>query len=133
MSARESLYLFAMVGKVQEDGNRSMAVAKLDAYRAEVLAELAAGDLTVYRASHDSIVMGLYTTAAEARRHCETVLLREYEGATVKHWWPEPEDDEDTEAELFAHVTPKGFDTGRTWRTGYVVTALTVSAKYDEE
>ncbi|MEU0990470.1 hypothetical protein ABZ347_27840, partial [Streptomyces sp. NPDC005953] len=87
-------------------------------------------DLTIYRASHDSIVMGLYQTPEEARRHCETVLRREYEGATVEHWWPEPEDDE---AELFEHVTPKGFDTGRTWRTGYVVTALTVSAKYDEE
>lgn len=39
MSARDDLYLFAMVGKVQEDGNRKMAWAKLDAYREEVLAE----------------------------------------------------------------------------------------------
>jgi hypothetical protein len=39
VSARESLYLFAMTGKVQEDGNRAMAWAKLDAYRTEVLAK----------------------------------------------------------------------------------------------
>ncbi|MYR46752.1 hypothetical protein [Streptomyces sp. SID5910] len=39
MSARDDLYLFAMVGKVHEDGNRAMAQRKLDAYRAEILAE----------------------------------------------------------------------------------------------
>lgn len=39
MSARDDMYLFAMVGKVHEDGNRAMAQRKLDAYRAEVLAE----------------------------------------------------------------------------------------------
>ncbi|WP_329336193.1 hypothetical protein OG252_13380 [Streptomyces sp. NBC_01352] len=39
MSARDDLYLFAMVGKVHEDGNRAMAQRKLDAHRAEVLAE----------------------------------------------------------------------------------------------
>ncbi|MER8158113.1 hypothetical protein [Streptomyces sp. NPDC094472] len=39
MSARDDLYLFVMVGKVQEDGNRKMAARKLDAHRAEVLAE----------------------------------------------------------------------------------------------
>lgn len=42
MSARDDLYLFAMVGKVHEDGNRAMAQRKLDAYRAEVLAEVTA-------------------------------------------------------------------------------------------
>jgi hypothetical protein len=39
VSAREDLYLFAMVGKIHEDGNRAMAVRKLDAHRAEVLSE----------------------------------------------------------------------------------------------
>ncbi|MGW7398089.1 hypothetical protein ACWGH7_16510 [Streptomyces cyaneofuscatus] len=38
MSARDDLYLFAMTGKVQENGNRQMAVQKLDAYRDELLA-----------------------------------------------------------------------------------------------
>lgn len=41
MSARDDLYLFAMTGKVQEDGNRDMAVRKLDLYRSEVLSEAA--------------------------------------------------------------------------------------------
>lgn len=38
MSARDDLYLFAMVGKAQSDGNRAMAVRKLDAFAAEVRA-----------------------------------------------------------------------------------------------
>lgn len=40
MSARDDLYLFAMVGKAQEDGNRQMAVRKLDGHAAEVRAEV---------------------------------------------------------------------------------------------
>ncbi|WP_330349236.1 hypothetical protein [Streptomyces sp. NBC_00582] len=48
MSARDDLYLFAMIGKVQEDGNRAMAQRKLDAHHAEVLNEAAAeADKTV--------------------------------------------------------------------------------------
>jgi hypothetical protein len=42
VNTREDLYLFAMVGKVQEDGNRQMATVKLDAYRTEVLRQGAA-------------------------------------------------------------------------------------------
>lgn len=34
--------------------------------------------LMVYRASHDSIVAGLYTTMAAAREHCEALLRSEY-------------------------------------------------------
>ncbi|MFJ6729456.1 hypothetical protein ACIQPQ_31590 [Streptomyces sp. NPDC091281] len=37
MSARDDLYLFAMVGKVHEDGNRAMAQRKLDAHAAEAI------------------------------------------------------------------------------------------------
>lgn len=101
------------------------------------LREREAAPLTVYRASHDSIVMGLYTTAAEARRHCETVLRREYDESTkVSLWWRDDEGNEeqpqDGEAELIAHVTPRAFPKGRTWYTGYVVTSVTVSASYDE-
>jgi hypothetical protein len=93
--------------------------------------------LTVYRASHDSIVMGMYTAAAEARKHCETVLRREYDETTkVSLWWRDDEGNEeqpqDGEVELIAHVTPHGFPKGRTWYTGYVVTSLAVSASYDE-
>ena len=39
LSARDSLYLYAMVGKVKDDSNSQMAVRKLDAYREEILAE----------------------------------------------------------------------------------------------
>ncbi|MFJ2568142.1 hypothetical protein ACIO02_35355 [Streptomyces sp. NPDC087568] len=100
------------------------------------VAELEAAPTTVFRASHDSIVMGLYTTAAEARKHCETEMRREYDESTkVSLWWREDEDTvdhpEDGEAELFGHVTPRGMG-GRTWRTGYVVTPLEVAASYDE-
>jgi hypothetical protein len=66
----------------------------------------APADLTIYRASHDSIVMGLYTTAAEARKHCETLVRREYgETSKVHLWWREDEDTvdqpEDGEQELY--------------------------------
>ncbi|WP_330349234.1 hypothetical protein [Streptomyces sp. NBC_00582] len=109
--------------------------AEMERLRAKV-AELEATPTTVFRAQHDSIVMGLYTTAAEARKHCETELLREYADSTkVSLWWREDEDTvdqpEDGEAELFAHVIPRGL-TGRVWRTGYVVTPLEVAAKFDE-
>lgn len=86
----------------------------------------AAPALTVYRASHDSIVMGLYATAAEARKHCE---------AEERHSWSSTEtptfdwieDEEDGVAELTAWVG------GEECVTGYEVTALEISATYDEE
>lgn len=77
---------------------------------------------TVYRASHDSIQMGLYTTAAEARRHCETLIRRDIPGASLD--WIE--DEEDDVAELVAAF---GEDERS---TGYVVTALEIAASYDE-
>jgi hypothetical protein len=95
--------------------------------------------LTVFRASHDSIVMGLYRTAAEARKHCETQQRREYEGTdtTATAWWVEDEDTVDqpelTEAELYEHTQSKVVPgPGLTRPTGYVVTALEIAAKYDE-
>jgi hypothetical protein len=102
------------------------------------VAELEAAQGTVFRASHDSIVMGLYTSAAEARKHCETEMRREYDETTkVSLWWREDEDTvdqpEDGEQELYVHATPAGMSPGRTWRSGYVVTPLEVAAAYDEE
>ncbi|MFD6324232.1 hypothetical protein ACFWOL_15480 [Streptomyces sp. NPDC058442] len=80
----------------------------------------------VYRASHDSIVMGLYTTATEARKHCET---------KERCSWPKSEDlnldwiedEEDGVAEMTVFVG------GEECTTGYVVTALEVATAYDEE
>lgn len=98
---------------------------KREGLRARV-AELEATPTTVFRASHDSIVMGLYPTAAEARRHCETVERRSW--AKFEHptfdWI---EDDEDGVAEMTAFVGGEEFE------TGYVVTVLGVASKYDPE
>ncbi|NEB92385.1 hypothetical protein [Streptomyces bauhiniae] len=102
------------------------------------VAELEAAPTKVFRASHDSIVMGLYTTAAEARKHCETEMRREYDKSTkVSLWWREDEDTvdqpEDGEQELYVHATPAGMSPGRTWNSGYMVTPLEVASEYDEE
>ncbi|MFJ9657577.1 hypothetical protein ACIRPR_06365 [Streptomyces griseoflavus] len=92
------------------------------------VAELEAAQGTVYRASHDSIAMGLYTTAAEARAHCVAEERRSWAaGETVVFDWIE--DEEDGVAEL---VTVD--EDGETESvTGYVVTALEVAAKYDPD
>ncbi|WP_086710276.1 hypothetical protein [Streptomyces antimycoticus] len=85
-------------------------------------------ELTIYRASHESIVMGLYTTPAEARAHCVAEERRTWarSAAPVFDWI---EDEEDGVAEL---VTVD--EDGETETiTGYVVTALTVASEYDAE
>jgi hypothetical protein len=98
-----------------------------------------APELTVYRASHDSIVFGHYTTAAAAREHCETVVRREHsDSSVVRLWWREDEDTvdqpEDGEQELIEHVKSSAVPgPGYTRPTGYVVTPLTVASAYDEE
>ncbi|MFR9796181.1 hypothetical protein ACL02U_09795 [Streptomyces sp. MS06] len=82
---------------------------------------------TVFRAQHDSIVMGLYTTAAEARAHCVAEERRTWAaGAAPVFDWIE--DEEDGVAELVT-VTEDG-ETETV--TGYVVTALEVASAYDE-
>ncbi|MFF7142335.1 hypothetical protein ACFZB5_13940 [Streptomyces nodosus] len=88
--------------------------------------------LTVYRASHDSIVMGLYTTREAARQHCEANVRREEPEGSIRHlsWWTEDVADDDAEYEL--HITPA--ETGGLIRgTGYVVTPLEVAAEYDPD
>ncbi|MFD5002165.1 hypothetical protein ACFWMV_04585 [Streptomyces mutabilis] len=92
------------------------------------VAELEAAPRTVYRASHDSIPMGLYTTATEARAHCVAEERRTWatREAPVFDWI---EDEEDGVAELVT-VTEDG-ETESV--TGYVVTPLEVAAEYDPE
>ncbi|MGI3230599.1 hypothetical protein ACRJ4B_49945 [Streptomyces sp. GTA36] len=80
-------------------------------------------ELTVYRASHGSIVIERYTTPEAAREHCEALMLRESPHAALD--WIE--DDEDGVAELAATID------GDEMATGYVVTALTIAAAYDEQ
>ncbi|MEV4335716.1 hypothetical protein [Streptomyces sp. NPDC049590] len=95
-----------------------------------------AASLTVYRASHDSIVMGLYTTREAAREHCEALMRRENPVATLE-WrpdgeWREDDDGEpgpDEAEELYVY----GSDEDSTWDpSGYVVTPLEVASEYDE-
>lgn len=85
-------------------------------------------ELTVYRASHDSIVMGLYTTATEARAHCVAEERRAWAkfSPPVFDWI---EDDEDGVAELVTVTEDGETET----ETGYVVTPLTVASAYDED
>lgn len=101
------------------------AVKERDELRARV-AELVAADVTVYRAQHDSIPMGLYTNREAARAHCEAEIRRNIPGASLD-WIADDEDEEDGVAELVAAF---GEDERS---TGYVVEQLTAQAAYDEE
>jgi hypothetical protein len=91
------------------------------------IAELEAAQGTAFRASHDSITFGLYTTAEAAREHCEAHERRSWpKGTTLAFDWIE--DEEDGVAEL---VVTAGQNEEST--TGYVVTALEVASKYDPD
>jgi hypothetical protein len=83
--------------------------------------------LTVFRASHDSIAMGLYTTAAAAREHCEAEERSSWPtGTNLAFDWIE--DEEDGVAELTVQAGQNEESV-----TGYVVTPLEVASAYDEE
>ncbi|MEU2111862.1 hypothetical protein [Streptomyces sp. NPDC019507] len=88
--------------------------------------------LTVYRASHDSIVMGLYTSREAAREHCETLTRREVGPAGTLGWIP---DDGSPDApEELSVFGPDGDAEGPDETcTGYVVTPLEIASKYDPE
>lgn len=84
---------------------------------------------TVYRAEHDAIVMGLYTTREAAREHCMTVARRDSKGAALE-WIPDEPSEDDSPEEL----RNLGFGPDDEWfGTGYVVTPLEVASQYDEE
>jgi len=87
------------------------------------VAELEAAQGTVFRAEHDSIPFGLYTTAEAAREHCEAYERRANPDVALD--WIE--DEEDGVAELVAAVGEEEHS------TGYVVTALEVASKYDPD
>ncbi|MYR61142.1 hypothetical protein GTY54_34600 [Streptomyces sp. SID625] len=105
--------------------------AEIERLKAQV-AELEAAQGAVYRASHDSIVMGLYRTAAEARKHCESEVRREHnESPNLSLWWREDEDTvdrpEDGAQELIESTAPH-----YSRPTGYLVTPLEVASEYDD-
>ncbi|MFJ4624296.1 hypothetical protein [Streptomyces sp. NPDC088812] len=85
-----------------------------------------AAPLTVFRASHDSIGMGLYTTRQAAYEHCEAHELRD-DRVSPMAW----NVDEDGVAELVRIRIPRS--PGTESPTGYVVTPLEVASEYDEE
>lgn len=78
----------------------------------------------VYRASHDTIEMGLYSTASAARAHCEAEERRAW-AASEKPNFDWIEDTEDGVAEMTAWVG------GEETETGYEVAALDVPFEYD--
>ncbi|MEW2300232.1 hypothetical protein AB0958_09655 [Streptomyces sp. NPDC006655] len=80
----------------------------------------------VYRAQHDSIVMGLYLTADAAREHCEAEERRTWSSAVdLAFDWIE--DEEDGVLEMTVTVD------GAEYETGYEVTALEIASAYDPD
>ncbi|MFD4475946.1 hypothetical protein ACFWPU_07505 [Streptomyces sp. NPDC058471] len=96
---------------------------------AALLAALAGPEgLTLYRAQHGSIVMGLYTTATEARAHCVAKERRtRVDSAAPVFSWIENEEDG------VASLVTVAEDSKLEAETGYIVTALTAAAEYDAE
>lgn len=82
---------------------------------------------TDWRAEHEGIHVGHYTTEAEARRHCEALVSDEHpaDRALVFDWIGD-EDDPEEPSELTVQV-----DGGDETPTGYVVVPLSIAAEYD--
>jgi len=83
-----------------------------------------APELTIYRASHDAIVMGHYTIREAAREHCETVLRRELGDGVWIGWVPDDGSEDAPEELCFSDEV---------LCSGYVVAPLEVASEYDEE
>ncbi|MFE3378379.1 hypothetical protein [Streptomyces anulatus] len=84
---------------------------------------------TDYRAEHESIHVGHYTTEAEARRHCEALISDEHRAdRTLVFDWIGDEDDLEEPRELTVRV-----DGGDETPTGYVVVPLAIAAAYDPD
>lgn len=121
--------LAALCHDLEDPGSNALGALFL-LQQATVWAPMERGETvpTIYRASHDSIVMGLYLTAAEARAHCVAEERRTWSpaAAPVFDWI---EDEEDGVAELVTVAEDGETETV----TGYVVTALEVASKYDPD
>jgi hypothetical protein len=85
--------------------------------------------LTYYRASHESIVIGRYTTEAVARRRCETLLSDEHPDNTplIFDWIGDESEPEDP-WELTVQING-----GDEQPTGYVVHPLRIEAEFDPD
>ncbi|MFJ8842984.1 hypothetical protein ACIRFF_08780 [Streptomyces cyaneofuscatus] len=95
----------------------------------DALGAAAARPLTVYRAEHETIPAGLYTTEAEARRHCESLVVNEYPGDTPLFFdWIGDEDDPEQVHELVVQGPAED-----AVPTGYVVVPLQVDSVFDPD
>ncbi|MEV6437273.1 hypothetical protein [Streptomyces anulatus] len=83
---------------------------------------------TDYRAEHETIHVGHYTTEAEARRHCEALVSDEHpaDRALLFSWSSLGDSDEPYELVVQVDGGPQVF-------TGYVVVPLTVAAVHDPD
>lgn len=90
------------------------------------VAGLEAAQTTAYRAQHDSIVMGLYTTRQAAYEHCEAYELRD-DAVSPMAW----NVDEEGVAELVRLRVPRS--PGAESPTGYVVTPVEIASEYDPD
>jgi hypothetical protein len=79
-------------------------------------------ELTVYRASHDTITFGLYTNPDAAWTHCQAFVKREFPPPVACYW--RVLDDDVTELMVAVHG-------GDDIATGYIVTPLTVASDPD--
>ncbi|MEU0761625.1 hypothetical protein ABZ351_18360 [Streptomyces microflavus] len=95
----------------------------------EETAELETGVRTVYRAEHETIPLGTYTTEAAARAHAEGAMSDEFgPERAVTFDWVGDESDLESWWELVVQV-----DGGDEQPTGYVVVPITVASAYDPE
>lgn len=120
-------FVMATLEELAEHGIVGSADALPMPVREEPQEPAAEQPLAVFRASHDSIVMGLYTTPEAARAHCEAEERRSWGETSAPTNFDWIEDEEDGVAEMTAFVG------GEERTTGYVVTALEVAAAYDPD
>ncbi|SDM47576.1 hypothetical protein SAMN04487981_101645 [Streptomyces sp. cf386] len=83
----------------------------------------------VYRASHESIPMGLYTNRAAARAQCEAEERRTWSKGTALTFTWTPDDSDPLSPEELSVVEGPDEES----MTGYVVTPVTVASEYDPE
>ncbi|MFG3426183.1 hypothetical protein [Streptomyces californicus] len=93
------------------------------------LGTAAAVPATIYRAEHETIRVGHYTTEAAARRHCEALVSDEHPAdRSLIFDWIGDEDDAEEPRELVVQV-----DGGDEQMTGYVVVPLSVAVEFDAD
>lgn len=116
------------LGEVAAWADALASLAHIDVALGAAEAEPAAAH-TDYRAEHETIHVGHYTTEAEARRHCEALISDEHPAdRTLLFTWAglgDEDDDPEQPYELTVQV-----DGGDETPTGYVVVPLSIAAEH---